>query len=80
MIFTVTINMPTKNSPTHQVFVDHPAKSLSEFIHLLATSDFVIAEEFHLYNDRPSGQKMEAKGQIALNQMMIGKIKAFEER
>ncbi len=79
MMWTITMNMPTKNSPVHQVFVEHPAKTIEELTKLLSSSDFVVATEFHLYKEGTK-TRLDNRGPIALNHLFIGKIKEFEER
>jgi len=68
------MNMPVKSgAPIHQIMCEHSkAKTLEDFVLVLAQSDFTIVDEF--YKDNNSSLYYNA-GKIALNYRYIGKIK-----
>lgn len=59
----------------HRLIVEHPSKSLSEFVRVLQTNDFVIVEEF--FPDQYT-KSYVSHGPIAINHRYIGKIKQWE--
>lgn len=56
----------------HQMNVEHPAKSLREFVEALMEEDFIVVEEF--YKDPYTGADNN-RGMIAINYRFVGKIK-----
>lgn len=73
MRFLVTMNMPSHSGNlVHQMNVEHPSKSLKEFVETLMKNDFIIVEEF--YKDPYTGLDNN-RGMIAINYRFVGKIK-----
>lgn len=52
--------------------VEHPSRSLKEFVETLMKDDFIIVEEF--YKDPYSGADNN-RGMIAINYRFVGKVK-----
>jgi hypothetical protein len=83
MRFEIIMNMPTRggidkiSEPVHRLVVDHPSKSLEEFVHVLMNYDFVIVDEF--YPD-PVTKAYKSHGLIALNHRYVGKIKQWDRK
>jgi hypothetical protein len=74
--FLVTMNMPSYNgNAVHQMHVEHPAKTLEDFIKSLQDNDFVIVEEY--YKIRESNG-YESRGKIAISYRHIGKVKLMQ--
>lgn len=74
MRFQFTLNMPSRNgNAVHQVIGDHCAPSLSALLQAISTADFIVIEEH--YRD---GTTSRSVGDIAINPLFIGKIKAIE--
>ena len=80
MRFTFTMNMPSHSgNPVHQIHGDHPAKSLDELLKVIASSDFIMVDEFYIKKDHNSGRAfLDPQQLIALNPMHIGKIKPMQ--
>lgn len=76
MRFEIIMNMPVRRGDlVHRLIVEHPAKSLVEFINELTEYDFVIVEEF--FPDQVLGA-YKSNGPIALNRRVVGKVKKWE--
>jgi len=67
--------MPQVVPLIHRLIVEHPSNSLSEFVRVLQTNDFVVVEEF--FPD-PHTKSYASHGLIALNHRYIGKVKQWE--
>lgn len=81
MRFLITMNMPSySGNAVHQLQVEHPAKSLREFVKALSESDFIIVEEFYKARDsqHAGAGAYESRGEIAVGYRHIGKIKMME--
>lgn len=61
----------------HRIIVEHPSRSLEEFVDTLERHDFVIVEE--LFYDSYM-KDLRSNGMIAINHRYIGKIKASERQ
>jgi len=73
MRFYITMNMPSRSGNSiHQVVGEHHAASLEEFHETLNDVDFVMVEEFY----KNQLGKFYSMGEIILNTMHIGKVKA----
>jgi hypothetical protein len=83
MRFEIIMHMPTRggidkiSEPVHRLVVDHPSKSLEEFVHVLMNYDFVIVEEFY---PGKFTKEYESHGLIALNHRYVGKIKQWDRK
>ena len=80
MRFLITMNMPSySGNAVHQMHVDHPAKSLEEFIKALSESDFIIVHEFYKARETAVNKsEYENRGEIAISYRHIGKIKVMQ--
>lgn len=79
MRFLFTMHMPSfSGNLVHQVIGDYPASSLEEMTEVIAGSDFIIVNEIYK-TDEPRGVKPTyfEKGEVSLNCLHIGKVKAF---
>jgi len=78
MRFEIIMNMPVRGGdPVHRLIVEHPAKSLEDFAHVLMNFDFVIVEEFF---PGKFTKDYESHGLVALNHRYIGKIKEWDKQ
>ncbi len=76
MRFQFTLNMPAHSgSLVHQVLGEHPADSLQAMLRAMESVEFVIVEEYY----RVEG-KYQSVGNIAINPLMVGKIKVWTQR
>jgi len=77
MKFQVTMNMPsfTAGNLVHQVIAEYPVRSLEDFIKALSSVDFLIVDEW--YRNAETKEYYFA-GQVALNPLIIGKVKVFK--
>jgi|APFre7841882654_1041346.scaffolds.fasta_scaffold50841_5 hypothetical protein len=58
---------------THQIFIEHPADNIAEFMRLLDNSNFIMAKE--LYKD-PMGDRELSEGKtIGINTHYIAKVR-----
>ena len=80
MKFLLTMNMPSRNNPIHQIICDHPSKSLNDFCRTLETTEFTIVEEFYK-NDRGAfgPDPYYSRGMTAVNYRYVGKIKILAD-
>lgn len=77
MRFLITMNMPSyTGNAVHQMQVEHPSKTLEEFIKALSERDFVIVEEFYKARE---ANGYESRGKIAISYRYIGKIKIINQ-
>lgn len=81
MRFMIMMHMPQRTASSdnpgsfvHQLFVEHQARDLSEFIDCLVTDEFVIVKE--LYKDPEANRR--SGNEIALNYRYIAKIKQMD--
>ncbi len=87
MRFQFTLNMPSRGvresdlrdgyrstgqNLVHQIYGEHPASDLNALAKIISGVEFLIVEEF--YRNKDGGTK--SVGNIALNPLFIGKIKA----
>jgi hypothetical protein len=80
MRFIITMNMPSRNNPIHQIVCEHPVTSLQKLLDALATQDFIIVDEYYRNSDAPRGTDSYYKvGETAINHQYVGKIKVFED-
>lgn len=80
MRFIITMNMPSRNNPIHQIVCEHPAKNLAELLDRLSMNDFIVVDEYYRNSDTPRGTDSYYKvGQTAINHQYVGKIKVFED-
>jgi hypothetical protein len=80
MKFLITMNMPSRNNPVHQIICEYPAKGLREFCDALESREFTVVEEFYKNASSPYGSGADAYysiGFTALNYQCIGKIREF---
>jgi hypothetical protein len=78
--FLITMNMPSyTGNAVHQMHVEHPAKSLDEFIKALSERDFIIVNEFYKAREtNVQKSEYENRGEIAIGYRHIGKIKVMQ--
>lgn len=75
MRFHITMNMPSRaGNFVHNIIGEHSAKSLTEFLSVLADNPFVVVKE--IYFDEVS-REMYPVGDLAINPYWIGKIKVY---
>lgn len=78
MKFLITMNMPSRNNPVHQIICEYPATGLDDFCNALETRDFTIVEEFYKNGDISFGaDPLYSRGMTALNYRYVGKIKVL---
>ena len=77
MKFQVTMNMPsfTAGNLVHQVIAEYPVRSLKEFVAALSFNDFLIVDEW--YRNAETKEYYFA-GEVALNPLIVGKVKVFK--
>lgn len=80
MKFLITMNMPSKaGREIHSMIVEHPAKSLEEFVEEFEDREFLVVDEF--YVDSSSGSRIpEYRGPVGVSYRHIGKIKEYKVR
>jgi hypothetical protein len=72
------MNMPSsQGNPVHQIICEHPASSLREFIDALAKADFLLVEEYYI---NATTKEYRPAGDLIINPLMVGKIKAFKPK
>jgi hypothetical protein len=78
MRFLFTMHMPSfSGNLVHQVIGDYPAESLAEMTDIIANSDFIIVNEIYKNDDGRNKPIYFEKGEVSLNCLHIGKVKAF---
>jgi len=81
MRYIFTLNMPSKGgNPIHQVIGEHPAANLHELMEAMEGADFLLVEEYYIERDHMGEAGLTPHGFIAINPMIIGKIKEAEDR
>ena len=81
MRFNFTMNMPSRSgNAVHQIIGEHEAGSLLDLLAAIASTDFLLVEEFYVKRDSSEISILESAGLIALNPLFIGKIKETEGR
>ena len=76
MKFLITMNMPSRNNPIHQIICEYPAKGLADFCDALERREFTVVEEF--YKDSAVTTNIEpyfSVGLTAVNYRYVGKVK-----
>jgi hypothetical protein len=76
MKFLLTMNMPSRNNPIHQIICEYPATGIADFCKALESKDFLVVEEFYKNNEiAVSNEAYYSVGMTGLNHRYIGKIK-----
>ncbi len=74
MIFRFTMNMESgRGAGVHQVYGEHPAKSVEELAKIMDGRDFILVTQYYLRG----GSNLEDKGPMLLNCAHIGKVDRF---
>lgn len=72
MRFKITLNMPSrKGYSVHQVFAEHPADSIEDFMREFADDGFIVVNE--LYKDGDDGV-LRPHGELGISYMLGCKI------
>lgn len=81
MKFLITLNMPSVKNPVHQIVVEHPAKTLAEFMEALNGNSFVVVEHFYSVDktDGSGGRTLKNMGEMGLNAKLVGKVALYNE-
>ena len=76
-MFVLTLNMPARSGATiHQVYAEHKAENLHEFLMALEEGEFIIIEE--QYRKSTAGRnEFFLKGPTLINTRFIGKVSIF---
>jgi hypothetical protein len=80
MKFLITMNMPSRNNPIHQIICEYPATGLADFCDALEKREFTIVEEFYKKYDAANNPYYESQGITSVNYRYVGKIKELGHR
>lgn len=82
MKFLITMNMPSRNNPIHQIICEYPATGLADFCDALEKREFTVVEEFYKKGDEANNIEpyYESQGLTAVNYRYVGKIKELTYR
>ena len=80
MKFLITMNMPSRNNPVHQIICEYPAKGLADFCDALEKREFTIVEEFYKKTDPQNNSYYESQGLTSVNYRYVGKVKELSYR
>jgi hypothetical protein len=82
MRFQITLNMPShQGKSVHQITADFACDSLQQFCDALRENDFIVVREFYRLRDERTGlDTLHDKGEIIINCMHVGKVKASAEQ
>jgi hypothetical protein len=80
MKFLITMNMPSRNNPVHQIICEYPAKGLADFCDALEKREFTIVEEFYKKTDPQNNSYYESQGLTSVNYRYVGKVKELNYR
>ena len=82
MKFLITMNMPSRNNPVHQIICEYPAKGLADFCDALEKREFTVVEEFYKNNEAVSAADpyYKSQGLTAVNYRYVGKIKELNSK
>ena len=76
MKFLITMNMPSRNNPIHQIICEYPSNGLADFCDALERREFTVVEEFYKDNAiAPGAGTYFSVGMTAINYRYVGKVK-----
>lgn len=79
MKFQLTLNMPSRQGQSvHQVIIEHPSKSVSDFINMMNAQTFFIAQEWYRDKNEEGENAFYMAGELGINRDWVGKVKGYK--